>query len=135
MSRKPDGPDVGAVEAATTAERLHLCTLLEQLEPNEWDTPSLCDGWKVRDVVAHLTLATHETMRDMIVGIIRARGSFDRMMRDTATNRAKRFEPDALIEQVRTTADSTRRAPMSSPLDPLVDIIVHAPLQRRLFPG
>ena len=61
------------------------------------------------------------------------------MTRDTAIIRAKQFEPTALIEQIRATADSTRRAPMSSPLDPLVDIIVHTqditrPLTRSYMP-
>ena len=113
------------VESATTEERLALCSILERLKPEEWDVPSLCDGWAVRDVVGHLTLATHETLRDMVVGVIKARGSFDRMTRDTAISRAKQFEPAELIEQIRATAESTRRAPMSSPLDPLLDIIVH----------
>lgn len=118
-------PDAHTVEAATTDERLQLCSILEQLEPEDWETPSLCDGWTVRDVVAHLALATHETMRDMLVAMIKARGNFDRMTKDTAIDRAMQFEPRALIEQIRSTAASTRRAPMSSPLDPLVDIIVH----------
>ncbi len=125
MNREAGDPDVSAVEAATTEERLQLCSILEQLQAEEWDAPSLCDDWSVREVVAHLSLATHETVRDMVVGMIKARGSFDRMTRDTAINRAKEFEPGALIEQIRASADSTRRAPMSSPLDPLVDILVH----------
>ncbi len=125
MSRTTDSPDVRAIEAATTDERLKLCVILEQLQPEEWDIASLCDGWTVRDVVGHLTLATQETVRDMFVGMIKARGNFDRMTRDTAIERARQFEPAALIEQVRSTASSTRRAPMSSPLDPLTDIIVH----------
>ena len=140
MNRKADAPDVRAVEAATTGERLALCSILERLKPEEWDVPSLCDGWAVRDVVGHLTLATHETVRDMVVGMIKARGSFDRMTRDTAINRAKQFEPAELIEQIRATAESTRRAPMSSPHDPLLDIMVHTqditrPLERSYVPN
>ncbi len=139
MKVKADEPDVAEIEAATTEERLRLCSILEELQPEEWRVPSLCEGWTVRDVVGHLVLATHETLRDMVVGMIRARGSFNRMTRDTAIARAKQFEPAALIEQIRTTADSTRRAPMSSPLDPLLDIIVHAqditrPLERPSSP-
>jgi len=30
--------------------------LLEQLSDEEWRQPSLCAGWTVRDVAAHLTL-------------------------------------------------------------------------------
>ncbi len=119
------GLDVAAVEASTSSERIQLCSILEELETEEWITASLCDDWTVRDVVGHLTLATHETLRDMIMGMVKARGNFDAMTRDTAINRAAQFEPSALIEQIRATAGSTRRAPMSSPLDPLVDIVVH----------
>lgn len=140
MNRKADAADVRAVQAATTEERLALCSILERLKPEEWDAPSLCDGWAVGDVVGHLTLATHETVRDMVVGMIKARGSFDRMTRDTAISRAKQFKPAELIEQIRATSESTRRSPMSSPLDPLLDIIVHTqditrPLERSYAPN
>lgn len=35
------------------AERADLADLLATLTPAQWDAPSLCDGWRVRDVVAH----------------------------------------------------------------------------------
>ncbi|RUP06221.1 MAG: maleylpyruvate isomerase family mycothiol-dependent enzyme [Mycobacterium sp.] len=37
-----------------TAERTDLADLLETLTPGQWDKPSLCRGWRVRDVVAHI---------------------------------------------------------------------------------
>ena len=42
------------------AERLDLAAVLEQLDEHEWRAPSLCPGWTVRDVVAHLTLSTRQ---------------------------------------------------------------------------
>lgn len=36
------------------AERQDLLQLLERLSPEQWAAPSLCAGWTVRDVVAHL---------------------------------------------------------------------------------
>src|SRR5262245_42609486 len=36
-------------------ERAALATDLEPLPASAWDTPSLCGGWTVRDVVAHMT--------------------------------------------------------------------------------
>lgn len=33
-----------------------LAELLDGLEPARWDTPSLCEGWRIREVVAHLTM-------------------------------------------------------------------------------
>ena len=35
-------------------ERAELADLLATLGPDQWDSPSLCAGWRVRDVVAHM---------------------------------------------------------------------------------
>ncbi|MEY2470465.1 MAG: hypothetical protein QOF21_3163 [Actinomycetota bacterium] len=37
------------------AERKALAADLENLTYEQWATPSLCDGWTVRDVLAHMT--------------------------------------------------------------------------------
>lgn len=122
---------------AVEAERLRLCAFLEELGTTEWSVPSLCQGWTVRDVVAHLTIPTRATMSDVIIGAIRARGSFHRMTTRQARDRAARFTPDDLIAQLRETAGSARRMPGSGPMDPLVDVLVHGqdiarPLRRPL---
>jgi len=36
------------------AERTDLAAFLATLTPQQWDSPSLCAGWRVRDVVAHV---------------------------------------------------------------------------------
>jgi uncharacterized protein (TIGR03083 family) len=35
-------------------ERADLADLLATLTPQQWEAPSLCAGWRVRDVVAHM---------------------------------------------------------------------------------
>lgn len=35
-------------------ERADFADFLETLSPQQWDESSLCDGWRVRDVVAHV---------------------------------------------------------------------------------
>ena len=35
------------------AERADFATLLDQLPDERWESPTLCDRWRVRDVVAH----------------------------------------------------------------------------------
>lgn len=35
-------------------ERADLADFLATLSPDQWDAPSLCAGWRVRDVVAHM---------------------------------------------------------------------------------
>jgi uncharacterized protein (TIGR03083 family) len=36
-------------------ERLSLAELLDELSAQESETPSLCAGWRVREVAAHLS--------------------------------------------------------------------------------
>jgi uncharacterized protein (TIGR03083 family) len=38
------------------AEYTALAALLEAADPAVWDAPSLCEGWRTREVVAHMTM-------------------------------------------------------------------------------
>ncbi|MEO3926401.1 maleylpyruvate isomerase family mycothiol-dependent enzyme [Micromonosporaceae bacterium B7E4] len=109
----------------TVAERLSLADFLDGLDEHEWRVTSLCPDWTVHDVVAHLTLSTRTTVRDLLVGVIRSGGSFNRMEARMARERAARFGSAELVAQFRESADSRRRSPGSGPLDPLVDALVH----------
>jgi uncharacterized protein (TIGR03083 family) len=44
---------VSALEMAVE-ERRDLLELLRSLDESQWDEPTLCEGWTVRDVVAHV---------------------------------------------------------------------------------
>jgi uncharacterized protein (TIGR03083 family) len=45
------------LQAEVGATYLALAELLDSLEVERWDTPSMCEGWRVREVVAHMTMA------------------------------------------------------------------------------
>ena len=36
-------------------QRADLADYLDELTPEQWETPSLCQGWTVRQVAAHIT--------------------------------------------------------------------------------
>lgn len=110
---------------ATRRERLELCDHLDALTMEQWQVPSLCDGWTAKDVVAHLTTSTRTTFWDLAVGMIRARGDFDRMERERALALSEQFSPEELVARFRETAGSASRAPFANPLDPLLDVLVH----------
>jgi uncharacterized protein (TIGR03083 family) len=40
--------------AMAMAERAAIADLLVSLSPEQWDAPTLCEEWRVRDVVAHM---------------------------------------------------------------------------------
>ncbi|GAA3381872.1 maleylpyruvate isomerase family mycothiol-dependent enzyme [Cryptosporangium minutisporangium] len=113
------------IAAAVRTERLRLCDYLDRLDDAAWAVQSLCSEWTVREVVAHLTTTTRTTVFTVLKGAIKARGSFHRMEADTAHDRAARFSPAQLVAQLRESAESSRRTPFSSAMDPLMDILVH----------
>ncbi|WP_280347851.1 maleylpyruvate isomerase family mycothiol-dependent enzyme [Nocardia neocaledoniensis] len=59
-------------------ERAELTELLRGLTDEEWETPSLCAGWRVRDVVGHLLTDTLSPL-DYAAAAMRNRGSVDRI--------------------------------------------------------
>jgi uncharacterized protein (TIGR03083 family) len=68
-------------------ERARFADLLDDLTEAEWETPSLCTGWRVREVAAHLTLSQTGAGRAMI-DLLKAGGNMNRMIHDTAVRRA-----------------------------------------------
>jgi uncharacterized protein (TIGR03083 family) len=119
----PAPPAVDEVWSVVDAERRSLADLLEGLSAAEWDRPSLCAGWRVRDVAAHLALA-HTGPATAAIGMLRAGGSFDRMVRDTAVRHAA-VPADQVIAEIRAMVGSRRRAPGVSHLEPMLDVLVH----------
>lgn len=97
------------VWAAIDAERLSLASLLDDLSDDEWETPSLCAGWRTRDVAAHLTLA-HTGALSAVGAMLRAGGSFNRMVHDTAVRQARRPVGDYAV-LLRAMVGSRRKAP------------------------
>ena len=108
---------------AIDEERAGLADLLDELTADEWATPSLCHSWRVRDVAAHLTLAQTRPV-PAVVAAIRAGGSFDRMIRDSALRQAA-LPRDEFPRRIRAMVGSRRRAPFVTPLEPLIDVLVH----------
>lgn len=60
-------------------EREEFVALLENLTPEQWDSPSLCDKWRVRDVVAHAIgfdpLTRTQLVRRMVKGLVTRGGA------------------------------------------------------------
>ena len=110
---------------ALRIERSRLCDLLDQLGAAAWSQQSLCDDWNVHEVVAHLSLSARTSVFDVVKGMVRSRGNFDRMEAERARRRADDNTPSELIRQLRSDIDSTNTAPGSSPIDALTDFVVH----------
>ena len=68
-------------------ERQALLELLETLTPEQWDTPSLCAEWQVRDVVGHMVRETQMTVTQAARGFITAGFRINRYIAKDARQR------------------------------------------------
>jgi len=108
-----------------TEQRLGLAGMLEELSDTEWEQPSLCAGWRVRDVAAHVAMAAQVPgLGSMLADGVRARGSFHRLNHDVAVRHAARPTRDIIVE-LRTFADSRRLPVVTNYRNILFDVLVH----------
>lgn len=89
------------LRAMATAERTDLATFLATLTPQQWDEPSLCAGWRVRDVVAHMISFEDLGGRQLLERA--AKGGFV-LSRVNAVVLAeyRELDPDALLARLNT---------------------------------
>jgi uncharacterized protein (TIGR03083 family) len=89
------------IRAAVAGEREDLAELLAGLAQDDWDKTTLCAGWRVREVVAHITMAFRYSAPRFVVGMVKARGSFDRFADRAARRDAAEMSAAELTASVR----------------------------------
>jgi uncharacterized protein (TIGR03083 family) len=117
--------DRDEVWQAIDAQRRSLADLLDQLSDDQWRQPSLCAGWTVRDVAAHLTLQQLGP-GDVIAMMAQWRGSLDRTIQHAARRRAAALATEQLIAEIRGMTGSRRHTIGVTYLETLTDILVHS---------
>lgn len=116
---------MSALDDVIRSERQSLVDYLETLRPEQWATPSLCDGWTVQAVAAHLAWASALGPRQMATELARSRFQVNALLHDTAVRWAERGTP-AILEQLRRNAETGAR-PMGMPkIAALTDAVLHA---------
>jgi uncharacterized protein (TIGR03083 family) len=109
-----------------TEQRLGIARLLEGLSNDEWEQPSLCAGWRVRDVAAHVSLvALPPSPGTVLVDLLRARGNFHRANTMASRRRAERA-PEQLVADLSQHAGSRKIPIVSNQRNVLFDVLVHA---------
>ncbi len=73
-----------------------LADLLAASSPETWDAPSLCAGWQVRHVVAHVTMPARMTAEQFGTELAAAGGDFTRLSDTVAAHDAALLISDHL---------------------------------------
>jgi uncharacterized protein (TIGR03083 family) len=112
------------IYARTSRNRREIADLLDGLAPDQWDVPTLCEGWTVREMAAHL-------VQPMLVGFGRFFLASFRYRGDTAatvdhfTRRLARREPSELVALLREHADDEVNPPRVGPMGPFAETCIH----------
>jgi uncharacterized protein (TIGR03083 family) len=120
------GMDDNQVWQAIDEERLRLADVRDQLTEKEWRHGSLCEGWTVRDVVAHLTL--QQLGLSAAIGMLirgpKLRGMY-RMINDAARRGAATMSTDQMIAAIRDMVGSRKHNIGFTCRETLIDILVY----------
>ncbi len=111
------------VFAAVADERRQIATLIEQLDDAQLATESLCAGWDVKTVAAHLVSVFADGFWVFQAMAVRRRG-IHRAIDALARRRAQAQAVD-IAADLRQGADRQLSPPVTGPLSGLTDVLVH----------
>lgn len=111
------------------SERRQLAADLGGLSGEQWRLPSLCPGWDVHDVLAHLVHTARTGRFSFTRSLVAAGMDFDRANRNGIV-REKRQDPKDTLKAFREAGELSRTPPVNSATR-LVEAIVHGEDIRR----
>lgn len=109
----------------TIDARQSLLGTLEELDDQQWDAASLCIGWTVREVLAHLVLGARPPARRYLAAVVKARGNFDKANHALAVTDARK-PPAKLIDDYHNVVEHRFSPPGWPKAAPLSDILIHS---------
>jgi len=105
-------------------ERRGLAAALGELSSDEWDAPSLCAGWRVREVVAHLTMPFRYSTPRFLIEVAKAGGRFQRMS-DGVARRDGALPQATLVAALRDNAEHPWKPPGGGYESALTHDVIH----------
>ncbi|MBS2937450.1 maleylpyruvate isomerase family mycothiol-dependent enzyme [Nocardioides sp. J2M5] len=114
------------VYALATRNRLLAADMFAGLSEAQWTTPSLCAGWSVREVCAHLVPPPGgHRLLPLVGAVLRFRGDLARLVDVTTRERAAATPTDQLVAELQERAGDRLEAPVVGALGPMVDTAIH----------
>ncbi|MGI5352934.1 maleylpyruvate isomerase family mycothiol-dependent enzyme [Streptomyces sp. CA-250714] len=113
------------IKQAIAAERTELAELLDSLPEADWDVPSLCAGWRVREVAAHMSSGFRSSRSQVLRELLRARGSLHRMTDQCARRDAAAMSTAEIAAALRDNAHHPWKPPVGGLPAALGHDVVH----------
>ena len=112
------------ISEAIAAERWDLADVLGGLPAPSWDAPTLCVRWRVREVVAHVTMPFRCSTPRFVAELIKSGGKFDRMA-DRCARQDAQVDTDKLVSALRDNARYTWKPPVGGFEGALIHGVIH----------
>ncbi|MBQ0866615.1 maleylpyruvate isomerase family mycothiol-dependent enzyme [Streptomyces sp. RK75] len=113
------------IKQAIAAERTELAELLELLPEADWQVPSLCAGWRVREVAAHMSSGFRSSRSQVLRELLRARGNLHRMTDHCARRDAAALSTAEIVAALRDNAHHPWKPPVGGLPAALGHDVVH----------
>ena len=105
-------------------EKTRLIDELEPLTDAQWDTPTLCEEWRVRDVVAHIAAGANVSKAKAVLGVVAAGFNVNKYIGREAQRLGAKPRAE-LTKWYRESIPSTSLPPGVKPIGMLTDVVVH----------
>ena len=112
------------VQGMVAGELTDLADTVTGFTDAQWDAPSLCAGWRVREVIAHITMPTRMSSLRFFVEMARDRGNVNRMA-DRFARRDAALPTSELVEAMRSEHLSRWTPPGGGSRGALVHTVIH----------
>ncbi len=105
-------------------ERRALADVFDELDERQWDTPSLCGDWTVRELAAHLVMPFNVSLSRFGLTMLRYAGNFAKANIALTAGLAGRPVAE-LVADYRAHAESHFTPPGMPPVTPLAEVLIH----------
>ena len=115
---------MGEVRALARRERLRFAELLAGLSDEQWQSPSLCSEWTVRDVAHHAVAYLDQSVVGLSLNMIRARGNVD-VLNARLLDGCAAVTPSDLVDSMRRNAEPSGAAGLYGGRVALIECVIH----------
>lgn len=108
-----------------TAEFLALASKLGAATDVQWDTPSLCEGWRIREVIAHLTMPARYSQEEFMAELRACGFDFGRLS-NTIAARDAALSTQELVANLNSELLHQWTPPEGGQLGALNHVVIHS---------
>lgn len=113
------------IRRAVAAERRDQAELLAGLTEEQWHAPSLCAGWRVKEVVAHTTLPYRSSAGRVLKEILKSAGRFNHAADRMAKTDAAQLSTNDLVKTLKDNIDHPWTPPGGGVAGALSHDVIH----------